>query len=141
MAYSSQSDIQATSAMLIALTDDAGAGVIDATKITAAIARADGLIDSYLPGIPLATTPALITVISSDLAFYELVTRRADIFSMPDWLEERHKQHMETLARIRRGEIDIGTVEAKADRVNTDDGTDLDEYAGRLFTATTLENF
>jgi len=81
MAYSTQADIleQLSEAHLIQLTDDAGAGTVDADVVSRAIADADAEIDSYCAtkyDTPFTTVPAVIRKLSVDMAIYNVYARR-----------------------------------------------------------------
>jgi phage gp36-like protein len=102
MAYSAQSDVQNAVgglANLTSLCDYDGDGVADAGVVNAAIAEADGLINSYIGkrfAVPIATVPATITTLSARIA--ARVLRRNRMVTMPDdadadkadrkWLEQ-----------------------------------------------------
>lgn len=82
MAYSTKADIQKeiSDEELIGLTDDAGTGAIVDAPITAAIAKADALIDSYVGAVaevPLTTVPDVIKEHSKTIAIYFLYSRRS----------------------------------------------------------------
>lgn len=82
MAYSTKVDIlkEISEEELIGLTDDEGAGVVNDARVTAAIARADAIIDSYcgqVETVPFTTVPAVIKQHSITLAIYFLFTRRS----------------------------------------------------------------
>lgn len=79
MSYATSDDLVARfgEAELIANSDRAGAGVVDAGVVAAAIASAESIIDSYIGtryALPLVSTPAVIKDICSDLARYALYT-------------------------------------------------------------------
>lgn len=81
MAYCTQEDLlnQMPESELIELTDDAGAGTIDAAKVAAAIADADSEIDGYLgrqTTVPISPVPPTVRRWSVALAIYNLVLRR-----------------------------------------------------------------
>ena len=81
MAYSTKTDIleQLEEDVLIQLTDDEDAGIVDEGKITRAIADADAEIDSYCGtkyDVPFSTVPVMIRKMSVDIAIYNLYARR-----------------------------------------------------------------
>jgi phage gp36-like protein len=100
MAYSAKADIQKeiSDEQLIGLTDDAGAGTIDDAKITAAIAKADGIIDSYcgqVATVPFTTIPEIIKQHSITIAIYFLFARRS---AVP---EIRRKNYEDAIAHLK----------------------------------------
>lgn len=81
MPYSLKADIQKeiSDDELIGLTDDESSGVINDVRVTAAIAKADALIDSYcgqVAEVPFTTVPAIIKQHSITIAIYFLFSRR-----------------------------------------------------------------
>jgi phage gp36-like protein len=142
MAYCSTSDLikRIPEQELIQLTDDAGAGVINAGIVTAAVAAADGKIDSYIRNIytvPLASVPELVKQISIDLALFNLFTRRFQTGDIPQAVVLRHNDALADLVRIQRGDVDIGATPIDDDGpflTNCDDDTrditddDWDQY-------------
>ena len=83
MAYCTQNDLlnQLSEAELVQLTDDAGAGTVDTTKVDAALAAASATIDAYAGGryaLPLQASEK-IKQLCVDLAIYELEKRRRRI--------------------------------------------------------------
>ncbi|MFQ5818138.1 MAG: gp436 family protein [Terriglobia bacterium] len=80
MPYCTQSDLlnQITNDELIQLTDDAGSGSVDTTKVDAALAAASATIDAYAGArytLPLQTSEK-VKQLCVDLAIYELEKRR-----------------------------------------------------------------
>ncbi len=80
MPYATQNDLlnQLSEAELVQLTDDAGAGAVDTTKVDAALAAASATIDAYAGAryaLPLQTAEK-VKQLSIDLAIYELEKRR-----------------------------------------------------------------
>ena len=80
MAYCTQSDLlnQTTTAELVQLTDDTGAGTVDSAKVDAAINAASATIDAYAGArytLPLETSEK-VKQLCVDLAIYELEKRR-----------------------------------------------------------------
>jgi phage gp36-like protein len=119
MPYSAKADIQKeiSDAELIGLTDDAGAGVMDDAKITAAIARADAIIDSYcgqVETVPFVTVPAVIKQHSITIAIYFLFARRS---AVP---EIRRKNYEDAISHLK----DIAAAKATVGATTTDDYED-----------------
>lgn len=146
MAYCTQSNLTTAfgTQLLVDLTDDEQAGSLSAeclARIAAAIADADAFIDGHLRthyDVPLATTPVLIRKLSKDLAIFYLFQRRSAAFELPEWLTASHQDARDTLALLRKGELDLGVEPVPAESaaaVAAYDGPD------RLFTADTLEDF
>ena len=106
--YSSQAEIadRIDPKHLIELTDDDNDGVADGGVIDAAIADADGLIDTHLRSryrLPLDTVPALVRKISADLAIAALFARRRESASPTH--EARAEAARDLLGSIARGEV------------------------------------
>lgn len=100
MAYCAKADIQKeiSDAQLINLTDDAGTGSMDDAKITAAIAKADALIDSYcgqVETVPFTTVPPIIKQHSITIAIYFLFTRRNQV------PENRQKNYDDAISHLK----------------------------------------
>lgn len=115
MAYCSQSDLLEvfTEDELIRLTDDDNTGSIDSARVTAAISKADALIDGYCRAqntVPFESTPALIADISVSLSAYYLWKRRRR-----GQIDEERKiaydEAIKTLEGINRGTIQINNVD------------------------------
>jgi phage gp36-like protein len=145
MPYCLKTDIQKeiSDAELIGLTDDAKTGAIVDEKITAAIAKADALIDSYCGGVaevPFTTVPAVIKQHSITIAIYFLYLRRNRI---PEARLQSYKDAIQNLRDIASGKAALPpTTEADFDeQVKTthtgDDrkitmGKDSDSSSGTL---------
>ena len=126
-------------ATLIALTDDAGAGTVDGTKVTAAIADADATIDSYCQGrytIPLSPVPAKIAQISVDIAVYNLYSR-SDL-EMPEVRKDRNREAIRFLEKVAAGGISLGV--SSPAQVDTDNSVSI-ESGTRLFSRDKMEGF
>ena len=116
MVYSVKTDIQKeiSDAELIGLTDDAGAGTMDDAKITAAIARADAIIDSYcgqVETVPFTAVPEIIKQHSITIAIYFLFARRS---AVP---EVRRKNYEDAIAHLK----DIATGKAALPPITADE--------------------
>jgi phage gp36-like protein len=102
---------QITEADLVALTDDAGAGMADTGIIASAIADADAEIDIYLGAqydVPLSQTPDIIKKLSVDLTIYGLMIRRN--LPIPPDRKDRYTAGIRVLKDIATGLISIGSV-------------------------------
>jgi len=130
MSYSSKPDIQKeiSDEELIGLTDDEGAGIINDARVSAAIARADAIIDSYcgqMATVPFtAPIPNLIKQHSVTIAIYFLYSRRS---VAPEIRKDNYKDAIKHLGDIAAGKATIGaTTEAdyenniKTDRTGDD---------------------
>ena len=97
-------------AVLIRLTDDTGAGVIDEAKTSEAITSAAEEIDTYIGGrvkLPIAgTTPPIFGKINADIAIYNLYSRVKE--DIPQTRADRYKNAVRLLEKISKGEISIG---------------------------------
>ena len=148
MAYSTQADIEAqlSEAELIQLTDDADAGVVDASVVARAIADADDEINSYLQErytVPLNPVPGLIRKLSVDLAVYNFYSRR-DLEAPVR--TKRYEDATRLLKLLARGDASLGLepppAEAHGEEIQTGR-----KKADRIFTrkkgdtAGTLDNF
>lgn len=110
MAYCTQADIleQMSESMLIQLTDDADAGEVDTDAVTRAIANADAEIDSYCGtkyDVPFTTVPAIIRLVSVDIAIYNLYARR---MGAGESEEERYKNRIAWLKDVSKGIATLG---------------------------------
>ena len=157
MAYSANADLQARTSdrVLIQLTDDEKLAVDTGTlataiianaaiqvRITAAIADADAMVNTYLRkqyAVPLATTPDTIKRLSVDLAMHQLHGRRgSDFGEPPEAIIENRKQAIKVLEGINKGEIDLGvdTLPGKSSSVIA-----VATGEDRIFTAETMDDF
>lgn len=141
MAYCVQTDIvnQLDTTTLIQLTDDAGAGAVDATVVTRAIADADATIDAYCQGrytVPLSPVPVKIRQVSVDIAIYNLFSRRDD--TAPETRKDRHKEAIRFLERVADGKIDLGA--ATPAPATTGNAVDI-ANEDRIFTRTKMTGF
>lgn len=144
MGYCDQTDIERRigSALLIELTDDSGAGVVETNALAECISDADGVINGFLRGqysVPLSTVPDLIKRIATYLTIYYLYDRRASAFGgIPPHVDSNYKSALDWLKSIRSGELDLGIEPPPAvstAQIAQTDGPD------RGFTATTMMDF
>ena len=110
MAYSTKTDIleQLEEDVLIQLTDDDDAGVVDEDKVTRAIVDADAEIDSYCGtkyDVPFSTVPVMIRKISVDLSICNLYARRQ---GSPEDRKERCDEAISFLKDISKGIASLG---------------------------------
>ncbi len=109
MPYCEKSDIlqEIDEAELIGLTDDAGAGSVDDGKISAAIAKADALIDSYcgqVETVPFTNVPGVIKQHSVTIALYFLFSRRN---AVPENRKEDYDRALSHLKDIAAGRASL----------------------------------
>lgn len=138
MSYATQQDLidRFGDIELKELADRDGDGIIDAAVLADALADADALIDSYIANrydLPLATTPARLIDVASDIARYKLYKD-----SPLDAVTDRYKDAMAFLRDVSAGKasLDVGGAEpaAAGDTVQTSGD-------GRNFTAAKMGGF
>lgn len=111
MAYSAQTDIleQLDEDILIQLTDDVDAGVVDDDAVTRAIADADSEIDSYCGAhyeVPFSDVPAMVRKLSVDISIYNLYARRK---GAPEDRKQRYDSAIRFLRDISTGKASLGS--------------------------------
>lgn len=90
------------------LTDDANGMVVDEGIVSNAIAKADALINAFLPAEPEeGSVPTVIAEISTSLAIYYLYERQMGT-NMPDSVENSYKKQLDLLKLIQSGKMSIG---------------------------------
>jgi len=109
MQYCDLEDIKqiVTENTLIQLTDDDQTGVIDSDKVNDAIAYSQEVIDGFLRGryeLPLTKVPGVIKILSTDLSFYRLYSRRFDT-EMPEAVHDKYKTSLKILTQIQKGHV------------------------------------
>ena len=113
--FASLTDMQARfeEAELIQLSDEAGAGVIDAARIDQKLASSDALITSYIAARHRDTASfaghPLLTDVACDYAFSLLWKT-----DPPKWVEDRRKIAISTLKSISDGTIKLDQGEEQA---------------------------
>ena len=118
MPYSTKADIQKeiSDDELIGLTDDESAGIINDARVTAAIARADAMIDSYcgqIETVPFVIVPPVIKQHSITIAIYFLFARRS---AVPEIRRKNYEDAIAHLKDVAAGKATIGaTTEADYD--------------------------
>jgi phage gp36-like protein len=133
MPYSLKVDIltEISEEELVGLTDDESQGIVNEARVTAAIAKADALIDSYcgqVETVPFMTVPPIVKQHSITIAIYYLYGRRAAI---PETRKETYDNAIAHLKDISTGKaaLPIAGEETGADGIET--SRDEDE---RIFT-------
>lgn len=94
--------------LLIQYTDDAGAGVVNTTIVSAIITNASAVIDSYLQeryALPLSSTPASITALCVAIAIYRIYYRREKV---PESVVNEYEAAIDKLEKIAAGDISLG---------------------------------
>jgi len=139
-AYCTQVDIleQLDEDILIQLTDDADAGIVDVDVVIRAIADADAEIDGYCGkrySVPFATVPAIIRKFSVDMAIYNLYARRK---GAPEDREKRYNNAVKFLTNVSKGLISLG--ENDPDSTPASNAPEIDDQ-DRLFTRASMEDF
>jgi len=139
--YSSQSDLEKRidPQLLCALTDDDADGLADEPVIAAAIADADGLIDTYLRArytVPFDPVPDTVRSISAAVAIYFLLTRRHEI--VPVEHLKRHEAAVQLLDHLARGAIALGAGQPSASPHLPQSNREPDD---RTFDADSLESY
>jgi phage gp36-like protein len=141
MGYCTKANIVSliSEATVILLTDDAGAGVVDDDKVSAAIADADATIDAYCQSrytVPLSPVPAKVAQLSVDVAVYNLYSR-SDL-EMPEVRKDRNKEAIRFLEKVTDGKIKLGaSAPAPVDAPSTADSA----AAERVFTRDKMTGF
>ena len=144
MAYCTIDDVreQIEERMLIQLTDDTDAGVIDESVVERAIADADAEIDGYVGSrhtVPLDPTPGAIRKLSVDLAIYNLYARRSD--STPEIREKRYDAAVKFLEQVAKGTISMGMQDPEGSPPSSDAPEMSSSNPDRTFSRDTLEGF
>lgn len=139
MAYHTLDDLTAALSedVVVQLTDDSGAGVVDTVHTDEAATAAQNLIDGYLKSryaVPLSTVPGVIREISLALAVYHLYGRRTRE-KMPTAVREDRENAIRLLGHIGEGKLDLFAADRTADyRTNK-------ELSDRMFPDATLDAF
>lgn len=91
---------------IIQLTDRSGAGIIDVTVLSQAIANASAEADSYVGAayeLPLPTVPAVLSSFVSDIARYHLYSAQPT-----DAVKARYERAVSWLRDVSRGVVSLG---------------------------------
>jgi phage gp36-like protein len=109
MPYCTESDIltEISEAELIGLTDDESTGAVIDAVVTAAIAKADALIDSYcgqVETVPFTTVPDIVQQHSVTIAIYFLYARRS---AVPENRAQNYKDAIAHLKDIATGKASL----------------------------------
>jgi phage gp36-like protein len=139
MAYCTQTDIAdiLTLETLIRLTDDEGAGIVDAARVAKAIEDADAEIDGYCGekySLPLSPVPVIIRKASVDIAIYNLYSRRQ---GAPEDRKQRYDNTIKLLREIAKGTVTLG---AGSPAAETSDAPEFSSQE-RIFTRDKMKGF
>lgn len=143
MAYSTIDEIsnQVDEARLVQLTDDEGTGTVAEDRITQAVADADNEIDGYLGlrmELPLASVPDSLRRVSTDIAVYNLYSRRDGI---PEHRAERYRNAVRFLEGVAAGKISLGPADPDGNPLAPGRPEASGENPERAFTRLTLTGF
>lgn len=110
MSYATLTDIRKwlDEDVLIQLTDDGDAGVMDTEVIAAALADANAVVDGYLGArhaLPLASPPAILAKLEADIAIVMLYNRRN---GPPEHWQRQHDNAIAFLQKVNEGKITLG---------------------------------
>lgn len=143
MPYCTLDDLKAQveEAVLIRLTDDEGAGVVNQPRVDAALEAADGEIDSYCRAkyqTPFNPVPTVIRNVAVDISLYRLFSRRGfDPESADKIVADRYQGAIRFLEQLARGLVTIG---APAPPTTPAVGIDV-QGPPRVFRRSTMEGF
>lgn len=108
--YAALADVQkmVDDVELVQLTDDTGAGTVDATLVADQLTLASAEIDGYLGArydLPLATPPTILTNFCVDVAVFNMYARRQ---GPPDHWQKRYDNAIKFLVNVSQGKITLG---------------------------------
>ncbi|MRR15697.1 MAG: DUF1320 domain-containing protein [Deltaproteobacteria bacterium] len=140
--YCSQADITAAISedVLIQLTDDDNAGVINQASVTAAIAQADAEIDGYCGArytVPFVTVPAVVKALSIEIAVYYLYKRR----TVPEKIEKAYDKAIAKLKDISRGLLSLGVADPPPAATSAGGAESNKPVSDRVFTRDKMTGF
>lgn len=135
MPYCTLADIEKRlpEAVLVDLTDDTGAGVVDTDAVDAAIGDADEEIDAFLAmryALPFTAVPAIVLRMSADLSVCRLYARR-DHLELPKQWADRCAAVRRMLEKFAEGKLKLDVPDSST---NADDGVAVTTSAAdRIF--------
>jgi phage gp36-like protein len=143
VAYSTLDDIRAQidESKLIQLTDDEGSGTVAEHRVTGAIEDADQEIDGYIGAgrqVPLSPVPPVIRKLSTDIAVYNLYSRRDTV---PEGRLERYRAAVRFLEQVAAGKISLGANDPEGSPPETGSPRMAEENPERAFSRSTLHGF
>lgn len=130
-------------ATLIALTDDAGLGIVDEETAAGVLAGGDSFIDGYLRGklkLPLDPVPDLIPKLALDIYAYEFYSLKPS-FEMPKTIGDRYTAAVKTLSLIQEGKVKLGAAEIETPAAETSAETLLVSSGDAIFSPTVLDQY
>jgi phage gp36-like protein len=126
--------------VLIELTDDEGLGMVNQTRVDAAITAATDEINGYCQArypVPFNPVPGFIKKLAVDIALYNLFARRGyDEESADKSIVDRYKAAIRALENIARGLVTLGAPEPAP----AAEGMDV-RSSERVFSRGSLEGF
>ncbi len=138
--YCTKADIlgEISEQVLVDLTDDEEAGVVNDARVTEAISRADDLIDSYcgqVAEVPFDTIPGVVKQHSKAMAIYFLYSRRS---AVPENRKKDSDDALSHLKAIARGDASLPPVAA----ADVTGGNEVSVSSGeRIFTRDKMKGF
>lgn len=125
---------------LVQLTDHAGAGIIDAVAVAAALDDAQATIDGYLGAryaVPVAPSPALLARLACEIARYQLHGKAAD-----DTVRRAYEDALRTLRDLSSGAaVLVGAAAAPADAAPAVPQAGAVVAGGRALPAGSLQDY
>jgi len=117
VSYCTLTDIkkQLPESVITSLTDDSLTGSVDEAVVTEAIVDADAEIDAWVGGryqVPFSPVPDVIRKVSTDIAVYNLFSRRDS--EPPEVRKDRYRNAIKLLESIAKGTVTIGEQEVTA---------------------------
>jgi len=108
--YIVQADIeqQVSAELVIQLTDDSGAGVVNTVNLNQVIDGAEGQANGYLEGnysVPLYPVPPGLKVAVLDITVYRLYLRRG---AVPEQIDRQYQNAVGFLRDVSRGVASLG---------------------------------
>jgi len=126
--------------VLAELTDDTGAGAVNAERIDAAIKDATDEVNGYCQArypVPFSPAPGYVKKLTMDIALYNLFSARGyDEDSTDKSIIDRYRAAVRSLENIAKGVITLGEPAPPP----ASDGTDI-EHPPRVFSRDKLEGF
>ena len=129
--YISVSGLAIPDEVLIRLTDDEGAGSVNASRAESAISVAQAIVDCSLSrtyGVPFAAAPELVKKLTGDLAVYNLYQR---IGPVPEEIRAGYENALSLLEKAASGLISLWPeVPQTGPRLSCQDREFTREYMG-----------
>lgn len=140
MSYAALSDVQklVDDDVLVQLTDDAGAGTVDAALVAEHLDLASVEIDGYLGSrysLPLSSAPAILTNFCVDIAVFNMYSRRQ---GPPEYWQKRYDNAVAFLKMVAAGKITLGAGDPDG---NAEKNTPQMSGPDRIFTRDGMKGF